>query len=454
MTQSLLGATINGYHFLDEIGQGGMATVYRAHQLSMHRDVAIKMLPQDLLYQGNSLERFQQEASIVARLEHRAIVPVHEYGEHEGMPYLVMRYMDGGSVDDLLIDGPIPPENALAILEQIAPALDYAHREGVLHRDLKPSNILLDANGDAYITDFGIARILGGATKQLTTSGVVGTPAYMSPEQAQGKDLDWRSDLYALGVVVFEMLTGRRPFEADTPYNVAVKHVTELPPSPCKINPLLPVTVERVLLKALEKPCERRYTSACEMVAALKQALEDAKADASATEPSLQHALREALAQRQQAPPAPVSPPANLQLMPVYQPSRVIAPPAAPSGVRRRKRATQFSDRVTWVTLLLLLMGGIVAAGLMMGYYYWMGSGDSSVEGPSTPDLAATAIFKLTATRAAIDATLEAPSAGENFRFVPEISLELTPLPTNTPRAGPVEVPSSNALNNARAPLP
>lgn len=454
MTQSLLGATINGYQFLDEIGQGGMATVYRAHQLSMHRDVAIKMLPQDLLHQGNSLERFQQEASIVARLEHRAIVPVHEYGEHQGMPYLVMRYMDGGSVDDLLIDGPIPPENALAILEQIAPALDYAHREGVLHRDLKPSNILLDTNGDAYITDFGIARIVGSASKQLTTSGIVGTPAYMSPEQAQGKELDWRSDLYALGVVIFEMLTGRRPFEADTPYNVAVKHVTELPPSPCKINPLLPVTVERVVLKALEKACDRRYTSACEMAAALRQALEDAKANASATEPSLQHALREALAQRGQAPSAPVSPPANLQLMPVYQPSRAVAPPAAPGVSRRRKRTVRFSDRVTWVTLLLLLMGGLVAAGLMVGYYYLMGSENTSAGALSTPDLAATAVFKLTATRAAIDAALDAPEGGETFKVAPELSLELTPLPTNTPRAALFEIPSVNALNNARAPLP
>src|SRR5690554_3220387 len=138
MTHSLLGATINGYQFLDEIGQGGMATVFRAHQLSMQRDVAIKMLPQDLLHQGNSLERFQQEASIVARLEHRAIVPVHEYGEHQGMPYLVMRYMDGGSVDDLLIDGPIPPENALAILEQIAPALDYRSEEHTSELQSRP----------------------------------------------------------------------------------------------------------------------------------------------------------------------------------------------------------------------------------------------------------------------------------------------------------------------------
>lgn len=448
MTQTLLGATINGYHYLEEIGQGGMATVYRAHQLSMHRDVAIKMLPRDLLHQGNSLERFQQEASIVARLEHRAIVPVHEYGEHEGMPYLVMRYMDGGSVDDLLIDGPIPPERALEILEQIAPALDYAHREGVLHRDLKPSNILLDSNGDAYITDFGIARIISGGTKQLTTSGVVGTPAYMSPEQAQGKPLDARSDLYALGVVVFEMLTGRRPFEADTPYNVAVKHVTEPPPVPSKINPLLPVSVDRVLLKALEKSCDRRYQSASELVAALRQAIEEGKASASATEPSPPLALREMQVSREPALPMSIVPPANLQLMPAYQPSRSIAHPVVTAPPRRRKRPARRSDRVAWVTLLLLVMGGILAAGLMVGYYYLMGSPNSAIGGPDAPDLAATAVFKLTATRAAIESEGEAGVEAETFQLSADMMTpEATFLPTNTPRGATPAPPPFNAQN-------
>lgn len=449
MTQSLIGATIHGYLLLEEIAHGGMATVYRAHQLSMKRDVAIKMLPEQLLHHSSSLERFQQEASIVARLEHRAIVPVHDYGEYQGRPYLVMRFMDGGSVDDLLIDGPIAPERALAILQQIAPALDYAHREGVLHRDLKPSNILLDANGDAYITDFGIARILGSTTKQLTTSGVVGTPSYMSPEQAQGKDLDYRSDLYALGVVVFEMLTGRRPFEADTPYNIAVKHVTEPPPAPCQVNPLLPATVEPVLLKALDKSIERRYTSAKELVEALDRAFAEAKAGASATEPSLQHALRDVLARRQQAPPVPVSPPpAHIQFVPAYQPSHVIAPPVS-AAVRRRKRPTRATDRVTWVTFLLVVMGGLVAVGLIVAYYL-MGSGEASGNGAPTPDLAATAIFKLTATRAAIDAAGDAAPADVPEPGATPAPPQMTPLPTNTPRADAL----SRALTWTPPPMP
>lgn len=199
MAYSLIGVTISGCEIREEVGRGGMATVYRAQQISMDRYVAVKVLPPEFVHQTASLDRFKQEASIVARLEHRAIVPVHDYGEYEGIPYIVMRYMDGGSVEDLLAEGPLAPEQVLQILQQIAPALDYAHREGVLHRDLKPSNILLDANGDAFITDFGIARILGANKKPLTTSGVVGTPSYMSPEQAQGHELDGRSDVYALG---------------------------------------------------------------------------------------------------------------------------------------------------------------------------------------------------------------------------------------------------------------
>ncbi len=304
MDDKLIGKIIGGYQIVEEIGQGGMATVYRAHQISMNRDVAIKILPLQFLHHTASLDRFKQEASIVARLEHRAIVPVHDYGEHEGIPYIVMRYMDGGSVDDLLAKSPVPPGQTLQIIQQIAPALDYAHREGVLHRDLKPSNILLDANEDAYITDFGIARILGTPSNRLTTSGVVGTPSYMSPEQAQGHELDGRSDVYALGVVLFEMLTGARPFEGETPYSVAVKHVTEAPPSICGVNPRLPRSFDPVLYKALAKNREVRFQTANELAQALQAALESRPITPISTEgliqtePSLNKALQEEAARR------------------------------------------------------------------------------------------------------------------------------------------------------------
>ncbi|MBZ0286800.1 MAG: serine/threonine protein kinase, partial [Anaerolineae bacterium] len=217
MTDNLIGKQIGGYEILDVIGHGGMATVYRSQQVSMNRVVAIKVLPKQFVTDDTYIQRFQREVEIAAKLEHRNIVPVHDYGQYEGQPYIIMRYMNGGSVDDLLRRGPLDVDKILDVVEQIAPALDFAHSKNVLHRDLKPSNILLDDDGGAYLTDFGIARVLGeqqGAT--ITTQGVVGTPSYMSPEQAQGHPLDNRSDVYSLGVTIFEMATARRPFQSDT----------------------------------------------------------------------------------------------------------------------------------------------------------------------------------------------------------------------------------------------
>ncbi|MCS7070583.1 MAG: protein kinase, partial [Anaerolinea sp.] len=263
MTNELIGKRIGGYEIRDVLGRGGMATVYRAYQVSMNRLVAIKILPRQFLNDDTYLQRFEREVQIVSQLEHRNIVPVHDYGEFEGQPYIVMRYMPGGSVDDLVRAGPLPAEQIVNILNQIAPALDYAHSRGVLHRDLKPSNVLMDDDGGAFLTDFGIARILGeGAGATITTSGVVGTPSYMSPEQAQGKPLDARSDIYALGVMLFEMATGRRPFEGDTPYSIAVQQVTMPPPRPRSLNPELSSAVESVILTAMAKTPDSRYPDA------------------------------------------------------------------------------------------------------------------------------------------------------------------------------------------------
>lgn len=278
MSDDLIGKTIGGYEILERIGQGGMATVYRARQKSMNRTVALKILPRHLLRDETYLQRFEREVRIVAQLEHRNIVPVHDYGEHDGQPYIAMRYMPAGSVDDLLAQGPIPVERVLSIVEQVAPALDYAHTKNVLHRDLKPSNILLDDENGAYITDFGIARLLGqdqetqGIT--LTAHGVIGTPSYMSPEQAQGQPLDGRSDVYSLGIMLFEMLTGRRPFQNETPYGVAVMQVTTPPPSPRSINPVLTLAVEQVIFTALKKKPENRYQTAVQLAEALRLAVE------------------------------------------------------------------------------------------------------------------------------------------------------------------------------------
>jgi serine/threonine protein kinase len=275
MMDEFIGKQIGGYEIRERIGKGGMATVYLALQTSMNRLVAIKLLPHDMMKDESYLQRFEREVSIVSTLEHRNIVPVYDHGNYNGQPYIIMRYMNAGSVDDLIRQGPLKPEKYLDIISQVAPALDYAHGKQVLHRDLKPSNILLDDDGGAYITDFGIARILGAenADATLTTQGVVGTPSYMSPEQAQGLQLDGRSDLYGLGVMLFEMATGQRPFQSDTPYTIAVMQVTTPPPAPRSINPAIPGAIEQVIYKALKKRPEDRYQTAMELSEALKMAI-------------------------------------------------------------------------------------------------------------------------------------------------------------------------------------
>jgi serine/threonine protein kinase len=273
MTDDLIGKKIGGYEVLELIGRGGMASVYRAHQVSMNRVVAIKMLPSQYLNDDTYMQRFHREVKIVAQLEHRNIVPVHDYGEENEQPYIVMRYMAGGSIDDLLVDGALELDQIVKLLDQIAPALDYAHSKSVLHRDLKPSNVLMDDNGGAYLTDFGIARILGDPVSSITTQGVVGTPSYMSPEQAQGQTLDNRSDIYSLGVMLFEMATGRRPFESDTPYSIAVMHVTQPPPPPRSINSRIPLPVENVILTCLSKNRDSRYKDAVTLAEALRRAV-------------------------------------------------------------------------------------------------------------------------------------------------------------------------------------
>lgn len=287
MTDDLIGKKIGGYEIQALIGHGGMATVYRAHQVSMNRTVALKVLPRQYVNDDTYMQRFHREVKIVAQLEHRNIVPVHDYGEDEGQPYIVMRYMSGGSVDDLLANGALDLEQVCDIIEQVAPALDFAHSRNVLHRDLKPSNVLMDDNGGAFLTDFGIARILGETNSTITTQGVVGTPSYMSPEQAQGQPLDNRSDIYSLGVMLFEMTTGRRPFDGDTPYSIAVMHVTQPPPPPRSINPQLPVAVENVILKAMSKHRESRYDDAVSLAQALAQAVSSPSVNLYDTQPGM-----------------------------------------------------------------------------------------------------------------------------------------------------------------------
>ncbi|MGQ9515812.1 MAG: protein kinase domain-containing protein [Anaerolineae bacterium] len=268
---TLIGKTLGQYHILAEIGRGGMAVVYKAEQTSLDRFVALKVLFPNFTGDSTSVERLHREAQAAARLDHPNIVEIYEVGEHEGLHFIAMKYVDGESLDKILQQGALPPARALKILAQVASALDYAHRHNVVHRDIKPSNIIVSAGDRITLTDFGLAKGLGSAT--LTSAGaLVGTPAYMSPEQARGDEIDYRSDIYSLGVIAYEMFAGRPPFIGN-PLSIILAHASQTPPPMRQFRPELSPSVEAVVLKALAKEPAERYTTAGEFAAALRQAL-------------------------------------------------------------------------------------------------------------------------------------------------------------------------------------
>ncbi len=264
---------IGRYEVISEIGRGGMATVYEAHDPVFNRKVAIKILPAELLHDSSFRTRFEREAKTIATLEHSAIVPVYDFGEHEGQPYFVMRLMSGRSLADRMAQGALPLEEIVNIVSRVAAALDEAHSKDIVHRDLKPGNILFDQHGEPFLADFGISKLSQSAAT-LTGNAIVGTPAYMSPEQGQGEqDIDGRSDIYSLGVIIYEMLTGRVPFEADTPMGQVLKHITETPPSILEFNKNVPPGVVDVVERAMAKRKFARYDNAGQMSKALADAV-------------------------------------------------------------------------------------------------------------------------------------------------------------------------------------
>jgi ligand-binding sensor domain-containing protein/tRNA A-37 threonylcarbamoyl transferase component Bud32 len=320
---NLVGQNLGPYRILEQVGAGGMATVYKAYHAAMDRYVAIKVLPEHLARDPNFHARFQREARTIARLEHRSILPVHDAGEDNGVPYMVMRYTNSGDLGALIARGQLTVERAVVLIGQVADALAYAHRQGVIHRDVKPGNVLISSDGDALLTDFGIAKIYED-NLQLTSEGaLVGTPAYMAPEQIQGKPVDARTDIYALGVVLYQALTGEVPFVAETPLAVALMHVHNPLRPPRELNPHIPDSLERVMLRAMAKDPADRFQTADEMAAALRSALAELRSQPPLAPPAADpRAVTQLPAAPRPAPQLPAAP------TPAPQPAARLQPAA------------------------------------------------------------------------------------------------------------------------------
>jgi len=271
------GETVGAYKIIEQLGLGGMATVYKAYHVALERYVALKVLHPDLNEDPTFAARFQREARVIAKLEHPNIVPVHDFAEYNKYLYLVMKFIDGETLGARLKRAPLTSAEINDIVNAVGAALTYAHQQGILHRDVKPSNVLIAADGQIYLADFGLARITQAGESTLSSDAVLGTPQYISPEQAIGKkDLDEGTDIYSFGVMLYEMVVGRVPFIADTPFSIIHDHIYSPLPLPHTINPSVPLSVENVLLKALAKERANRYATVSEMVSAFKFAWEAA----------------------------------------------------------------------------------------------------------------------------------------------------------------------------------
>jgi hypothetical protein len=273
--EDLTGRQFGPYQIVAPLGEGGMAAVYRAYQPAMERYVALKVLPRRFADDPQFSARFAREAKLLAQLQHPHILAVFDYGQAEGFTYLVMPFVRTGTLSDLLTGQPLPLARIRQVVTQLGDALHYAHARGLIHRDVKPSNVLIDESGNCLLTDFGLARMAESSATLTTTGTIMGTPAYMSPEQGGGEKIDSRSDIYSLGIILYEMATGRVPYRAETPAAVIFKHIHDPLPPARDLNPELPEAFQQVILRALSKTREGRYQSASDLVRAVNLALPD-----------------------------------------------------------------------------------------------------------------------------------------------------------------------------------
>jgi tRNA A-37 threonylcarbamoyl transferase component Bud32 len=458
----IIGQRLGQYLIIEQVGKGGMATVYKAEQTSLRRIVAVKVLPTYFAHDETFHERFVQEARAVAQLSHPHILPVYDFGETEEIAYIAMEFVRGGTLSTKM-GKPLPLDYTARIIEQIGSALDFAHAHGIVHRDIKPSNIMLREDGEtALLTDFGLAKMTE-SQAALTRSGIgVGTPEYLSPEQGQGLPVDWRTDLYSLGVVLYEMLTGHIPFEAETPLAVIIKHISEPLPHARALNPALPPAVDDIILKALAKKPEERFQKGSELAAAFRQvAMGGGAPTIIGPAAKIESGMR--------ATPPPGGPelavagggggalPPTLSPLPTGAntppPTLVgtVTPGAAAAGAKSNQRPILAA--IAALVLIVLAAGG--------GYVLFGGGGQAPTPTPttvpvvvvvtatSTPTSPATATAAATATRAAT-ATV-APTVAPTATPEPPTDTPVPVPPTNTPRPAP---PTNTPRPPTNTPVP
>ncbi len=386
----LTGRTIGKYQIVSQLGRGGMAEVYKAYQTNLDRHVALKLMHAFLVEDKDFIARFEREAKNVAALRHPNIVQVYDFDVTNGMPYMVMEFIEGpslkGYLEDLAHQGQaLSLDEAIRIIAEVGEALAYAHQRGMIHRDVKPANVMMDVTGRVILTDFGIAKIITGPS-YTATGATIGTPTYMSPEQGLGRAGDHRADIYSLGVMLYQLVTGQLPYDADTPLAVMLKHVNDPLPQPRSVKPDLPEGLERIILKSMAKSADERFATVAEMLAALENLDEAANLILPVTSMA-----------------AGVS--ASAQTMAVAASATIALTPAQPAadtrigsgpGTPSKTIATATPAQRLPVPMYAWVGGGVLAMMLIGGIVWAMisvfGPGGSPTSGPPTPVVEITAL--------------------------------------------------------------
>ena len=428
----LSGRSFGQYQIRALIGQGGMGAVYRGYQTALKREVAIKILPPQLAGQGDYLARFTREAETIARLEHSHIVPVYDYGIHESICYVVMRLLTGGSLEDRLgrCGGDItrlPSLHEIArLLDQLAGALDYAHQRGVIHRDIKPNNIMFDNQGNAFLVDFGIAKVVYASTVLTGTGNTMGTPPYMSPEQWRAETLTPASDQYALGILVYALLTGKPPFDAPTPYGFMLKHLNDLPTPPTELRSDLPPALVAAVERALAKNAADRFPTVTAFAQTFAQAVPNVPAEATDffTIPVTSLVPETPPSAPVSTPPA--APPDSLSSVAWNRPVATTRPSPWTRLVQQRER------RVGMKTLGAVI--GILAVGVLaLAFSGFLGGKGSSSPG-TAPGAGSALVASATPTQSERADITTVPT-------LPAIPQHSSPTPTESPVPSPTETP-------------